>query len=168
MLESEAMKRVIALAAIYPNAKTTPEMFEGYASLLKDLEPDVLNAACEMAVRESESFFPSVGMILRLAQTITQPTQISEADAWGQVMDAIKKIGFYGQPKFDDPVVARAVEIMDWPTLCSSENVVADRAHFMKIYGQLAEREKEDVKLLPAARRIRELTNGKHQRLIAG
>lgn len=167
MLESELIKKLTVLAAGYQNAKIPDNTYAVYADDLKDLDADLFDAVCRQARSESE-FFPSIATLRRIANGLTTPTQDSEAEAWGIVMDAIKKIGFYGQPKFDNPQIARAVEIMDWPTLCSSENVIADRAHFMKIYGQLAEREREDAKLLPAARRIRELTNGKHQRLIAG
>ena len=94
------------------------------------------------------------------------PPQLTEADAWGLVMAEIRRIGIYGQPKFDDPVVAKTVKILDWLALCSSENVIADRAHFMKMYGQLSERAKDDAKLLPAAREVREIHAGSRTRLL--
>ncbi len=53
---------------------------------------------------------------------------------------------------------------MDWQALCSSENTIADRAHFMKIYDQLIEPLKQAAKLTPNARALREeLTNERRQ-----
>lgn len=167
MLESEIIKSLTVLATAFPNSGVTSKTFQVYAGMLKDLDADVFAAALEQAANGSK-FFPSIAEIRDRADAITTPTQLTEADAWGQVMAAIRKVGFYGQPVFDNPIVTRAVEIMDWRTLCTSENVIADRAHFMKIYGQLAHRELEDAKLLPAARRLRELHNGNGQRQLNG
>jgi len=44
---------------------------------------------------------------------------------------------------------------LGWRELCSSENQVADRAHFMKIYEAELAREIANAALLPAARALR-------------
>ena len=51
-------------------------------------------------------------------------------------------------PKFKDPLIQKAVDIMGWKELCLSENQVADRAHFMKIYDKLVERKCEEWAVL--------------------
>ena len=89
---------------------------------------------------------------------LTAPKRRDPMEAWGEVIQAIQRFGFYRSPVFDDPLIARAVDALGWKYLCSSENVVADRAHFAKVYEQFVEREKQDARLLPQARHIRQMS----------
>lgn len=47
---------------------------------------------------------------------------------------------------------------MGWRELCISEDAMADRAHFLKIYDQLAEREEREAAVpLPVMEKIRQI-----------
>ncbi len=128
----------------------------------------MLSQAVEQCVAECE-FFPTVAKVREKVTQIETPQWDTAADAWSDVMSAMKAVGYYGQPKFENPLTARLVFSMDWQTLCSSENVVADRAHFMKMYEQLVEREKAETKLLPSTKALRtELTENHERRQISG
>lgn len=165
MNKSEAIKRITVLVAAYPNNKVSAETFEVYAQMLADLSPEVLDTVCRQCLAESE-FFPTIAKLREMALTLTTSDNPTAAEAWGILVATIRKIGFYGVPSFDNPVVEKAVRIMDWKTLCSSENQIADRAHFMRIYEQLVDREKQDARLLPASRELKQLvseTAKKHQ-----
>ena len=73
-------------------------------------------------------------------------------DAWGEVIKAINHFGHYRQEEalasMHEPV-ALAVKRMGWRDLCLSENGMADRAHFLRIYETMEKRTAED-NLLPA------------------
>ncbi len=155
------MELVGALVAAFPAAEIGAETVKLYARMLADVPPEVLDAAVEQCIAECK-FFPAVAELrdkaLRLASAAGQhPTS---AEAWGLVVEAIRRVGSYGRPRFADPLVARAVEVMDWRQMCACETPAADRAHFMRIYEQLVARDMEDARLLPAARTLRDATTG--------
>jgi hypothetical protein len=106
---------------------------------------------------ESE-FFPTIAKLRNKAIALIAPARKDPMDAWGEVIREIQRTGFYRSPRFEDPLIAKAVDCLGWQYLCSSENTVADRAHFAKVYEQFVEREAQDAKLLPAARRLREMS----------
>lgn len=166
--KAELAKLVGFLAASFPAAKITDQTIEAYIAMLQDVPTGVLKVAIQQCANDSK-FFPSLAEIRERVAMISQPSHLNAAEAWEQVMIAMRRDGFYRHPSFTNPVLQRAVEAMDWQALCSSENTIADRAHFMKIYDQLIEREKQDSKLLPNARTLRaRLTEANERRQIQG
>jgi hypothetical protein len=154
--EAEIAKLVGAMAATFPNTNVTDATIEVYISMLKDIPLEVLTASVEQSMAESE-FFPTIARLRNKALALTAPARKDPMDAWGEVVREIQRTGFYRSPSFEDPLIAKAVDCLGWQYLCSSENIVADRAHFAKVYEQFAEREAQDARLLPAARRLREM-----------
>jgi hypothetical protein len=157
--EAEIAKMIGILAAGFPSAKITDATIEVYIRLLKDLPLDVLTTAIEQCVTECE-FFPTIAKIRDKVLALTAPVRKDPMDAWGEVLASISRVGFYNSPTFADPLITKAVDCLGWKYLCSSENMVADRAHFAKLYQQFVEREAQDRRLLPAARHMREIANG--------
>lgn len=157
--EIEITKLVGVMAAMFPATQISAQTVKGYVHLLKDLPLEVLTAAIEQCSTESE-FFPTVAKIRNAALAMTAPARLDPMEAWGVVLKEIHRVGIYRLPQFSDPLIARAVDALGWQYLCSSENIVADRAHFAKVYEQFVEREAQDRKLLPAARQIRAIARG--------
>lgn len=157
--EAEIAKLVGVMAATFPSAKVTDATVESYVHLLKDLPLEVVTVAVEQCVTDSE-FFPTVAKVRNVAISLTVPQRSDPMEAWGIVLKEIERTGFYRLPVFSDPLIAKAVDCLGWKYLCSSENIVADRAHFAKVYEQFVQREIQDARLLPAARHLRELANG--------
>ena len=69
------------------------------------------------------------------------------------VLDEVRRTGVYGQPRLPG-LVQRAVDVVGWREICLSENVDAVRAHFLRVYEQLAQRARREV-ALPAMLRER-------------
>ena len=99
----------------------------------------------------TESFPPDIAKIRDAMATITQGEQMTAGEAWQLVTEAISKFGW---PRSDEataslpPIVQEAVRNMGGiMELCRSENVIADRAHFIKIFEILAKREKDNAQL---------------------
>jgi len=158
-LEIEITKLIGAMAAMFPSVQIGAATINGYVAMLKDIPLHVLTSAVEQCANESE-FFPTVAKIRNASLALTMPKHLDPMEAWGLVLQAMHRIGFYRSPSFDDPLITRAVNSLGWQYLCTSENIVADRAHFAKVYEQLIQREMQDARLLPAARHLRELADG--------
>ena len=166
MTKQEAAKLVaVMVAATAQGARLDGEavtaMVDAYASLLSDLD----YARCSAAVRallQGQTWIPSVAEIRKVVLELERGPKRSGGEAWGAVVQAMKHEGAYKFPgidfKFVDPVTARCVEHLGWKELCLSENQVSDRARFIELYDNLADRaEREDRSpVLAAAQRNRD------------
>lgn len=147
------------LAAGYPHFNLTPETIRVYQRTLTDIPGEVLDQAV-MHLLTTSKFFPSVAEIREACFGImTNAAEIPSAfEAWQEVQDQIALCGDYfrydngRKPSYSHPLVSKAVEIMGYQNLCMSDNMVADRAHFFKVYESLYRRAEADMKMLPAVK----------------
>jgi hypothetical protein len=143
------------LFSAYPHAQAEDGTIVVYVRLLRDISPSDLQAVVDQAIAECK-FLPTVAEIRERYHLLTRTLgQLSASEAWGLVVKAFRSSGrmVAARDIFEGPTL-RAVEIMGWRTLCDSEDQMADRAHFMKIYDQLVSREDQMQKLLPQARAL--------------
>lgn len=159
-VEVEVTKLVGVLAAAFPNAHMSVESVKVYVAMLKDVPLDVLKLAVEQCIAESE-FLPTIAKLRGQAVRLCSSTEslMEPLEAWALVKQQMGRVGCYRSPQFESPIIARAVQCMGWRELCSSENEVADRAHFSRLYQQLLEREIAEAKALPATREYRTRLN---------
>lgn len=133
------------------------QMPAAWHQVLHDIPFELLEAAAKNYISVSGSAFaPSDSELRKEALALATNTPSAE-EAWGEVRRAMGRYGHMTQPDripWSSPLVLRAVRIMDWLSLCMSENEVADRAHFMRIYGTLHEREKRNALMLPEVREV--------------
>lgn len=155
--KSEIVKCLTVLASKIPNAKPAETLLRGYADSLAHVSIVALEAAFAQGLT-AWKFFPALAEIFDVINTLTSPATLlpTPGDAWGIVLKEIAATGYYGKPRFDCKLIARTVENIGWAYLCSSEDQMADRAHFMKMYGQLKERAEYESKLLPQSLEMRE------------
>lgn len=153
--ESEIAKLVGLMAAAFPNVQASDQTIKVYVTMLKDIPLDLLTVSVQQCMAESE-FLPTVAKVREKALKLSAPVAPEPLEAWGVVQKEIQRVGSYRSPKFDDPIIDKAVDCIGWQTLCLSENPVADRAHFSKVYEGLLRQADSDRRLLPAARELRE------------
>jgi hypothetical protein len=148
MKDYEAAELVALIAATWPRppmAEATQRVYERH---LLSLEYDQAGAALDHLAATSK-FLPSIAEIREAAVTTKVGHVRLGMEAWGDVVEAIRKHGVYpslmpGAPKleFADPIVAECVRVMGWRELCLSENDMADRSRFCDLYNGLAQRER--------------------------
>ncbi|MEN4013960.1 MAG: replicative helicase loader/inhibitor [Bellilinea sp.] len=149
MATFETITRVLAVAsAAYPNFDLKPETVRVYLKLLADLPDELLEEASLAHIAQS-AFFPTIAELRTSACEILDrrdpiPTGL---EAWSEVEDQIRDIGYTGQPRFAHPLTDKLVNSMGWRNLCHSENLVADRAHFLAAYEQIRHRERNPMRL---------------------
>lgn len=156
--EIELTKLLGFLAAAYPNSQMADESVKVYRTMLRDIPIDVIQVAVQQSIAENE-FLPTVATLRHMCLRLTARPEITGFEAWEVVRAAMGSVGSYRSPQFDNQLIARAVGCIGWSQLCRSENEIADRAHFVKIFEQLKERRQQDMKLLPVAREMRALAD---------
>ncbi len=126
-------------------------MMNAYYQGLMDLDDEAIRVAA-MRHATSSVFFPKLAELRRLATDGVSVNIPSAEEAWLETRKAMRKHGIYKRPTFESEVIAKAVETIGWDNLCNSENEVADRAHFFRIYEHLADRCRESARALPEVR----------------
>jgi hypothetical protein len=144
----------------YPNNRATEGTVAMYVKLLRDIPVEELQVVTDQAISEC-TFLPTVAELRQRWYRLTQPQHQLTADAaWGMVTAEIRRVGAWGSPTFDSPIVARIVANMGWRDLCASENGMADRAHFMRMFEQAQERDLANRRLLPQSVNLLEAKGG--------
>jgi len=168
MASTDTVTRALAILAVaYPRFEMAKETPRVYAELLQDIPDEVLVAAVKQHAASSK-WFPSVAELRQAAMEIRAQAAgvLTPEQAWVQVREAVQRFGWYGEsidtengggwrvPRMLDPLTRQAVDgIGGWRMLCQSENAPADRAHFLRIYGNLLEREQTSAAMLPDVQR---------------
>lgn len=148
------------LFAAYPGNKATEGTVAIYFRLLADIPPESLQTVVDQCIATCK-FLPTVAEIRDEWHNLTRKIgQLSATEAWASVLSEIRRIGYIGVPYFTDALTAQVVKTLGWRELCASENQVADRAHFMRMYEQLVTRDTQVRKLLPQALDMAERNTG--------
>ncbi len=147
-----------ALLGAYPEKDPPEETMELYIRCLADLPAQAVEAAVLAHVATSR-WFPTVAELREKAAELLPGGRLPTAtEAWAEVVKAFGAVGSYGVPAWSHPAIATTVEAMGWRQLCLSEEGMADRAHFLRLYETYAKRVREDQVQLPeVARLTREL-----------
>lgn len=143
------------LFSAYANAKVDEGTTAVYIRLLADIPPADLQTVIDQCIAECK-FLPTVAEIRERWHALAHATHhLPVSDAWGIVKSEIRRIGSWGTPTFDDPLIAKVVKNMGWLELCMSESPEGvDRAQFERAYNDLAQRSTQMQKLLPQAREM--------------
>jgi hypothetical protein len=149
--EIEILSVLKILGDVYPSYKLTVAAIEMYVQLLADIQAKVLEQSALDHISRS-SFFPSIAELRLAAFRLLESAHPlpSEYEAWSDVQAEIKRVGYCGQPHFENPITSKVVEQLGWGYLCQSDNQVSDRAHFIQAYQVLAERKHAVEFRLPA------------------
>jgi hypothetical protein len=139
-------------ASSYPSMQNKDPLpvVKSWVLMLGGIPDEILKAAVIKVCRSSE-FFPSVAQIVAAAREFSQEPEPTAEEAWGEVTAEIQRAGHNLPTKFSTPTVRRAVDAIGWHNLCMSENIMADRVHFLKIYesmrGRSAARQENEAVL---------------------
>jgi hypothetical protein len=140
------------LSAVHPGFEMTTDTIRAYHVLLCDIEPGLLMAAA-IHLSASSKWFPKASELREasLDMALGEDGPPNAEEAWAEVVGEVRRIGSYGTPDFSHESVGLAVEgIGGWGTLCRSDNIVADRAHYMKVYAGLCKASRERTLRHPA------------------
>lgn len=153
-------KKVIEVLGIFelsfPKIEMKPGMARVWYELLKDIPDNVLETAAKQVAVENV-FFPALSEVRSKCLDLTTgmdklPTA---GDAWEECHEKCIRNEY---DNFSNPLIEKAyhqIGRQTWDTLLT-DDVMATRAHFMKIYETLLSRAKTDIKQLPESRAMSE------------
>lgn len=149
MTDQEFETIALAIKAAYPNSNVLPDKYamKTWYRTLADLDYKV----AENAVLEHIStsvFPPSIAEIREKCAARLTPMVTDWGEAWEEVQMAIRRYGSYREEEAVaslSRLAAIAVRRMGFQNLCRSENTVADRAHFQRMYEGMVKEEKRQT-----------------------
>ena len=171
MTKAEVAKILTVLAAVYPKFEVDDLKVQVWHEMLGDLDYDTANMAVKKLILES-TFPPAIAEVRKAVMEILNPDGMTAADAWGEVVQAIRRYGYYRAEEAlanMSPKTARIVRSIGWQEICMSEEPGVVRGQFLKMYQQVAEREHKE-RLLPEAlkREIHKLAIRNDMKVITG
>jgi hypothetical protein len=152
---AEVAKILAVLAAAYPGFEVDETRHGLWYQMLSDLDYPMAMMATRRHIATSK-WPPAVSEIREQALIASGGEELTPAEAWGQVMQAIRRHGYYHPEEALDslsPDVRRVVEQMGWREINTSENMDTLRAHFLRMYQVVSERARREA-LMPAEIRV--------------
>ena len=171
MTKGEVAKLLAVLAAAFPRFEVDDLKVQVWHEMLGDLDYDVANIAIKKIIILN-TFPPAIAEVRKTAIEISNSINITAAEAWGEVIRAVKKYGHYRAKEAIasmSPATAQVVRCIGWSEICLTEEPGVIRAHFLKMYDQIAAREQEKQLLSPTMQtEIKKLAKKYDIRLIEG
>lgn len=158
MKHSEAAFLLARLKAAFLNTEMDEKSFEEYCNELIALDYDIAKEAVKVLVMTCK-FFPRVSEIVAEVEAIKFGTVEQQ---WGALVEQVRGVGFYRQPKFSNPLIDQAVSLIGWDKLCHSTNPEALKAEFVKAFEALQRDEyrQRAVAAIAAGRQQKQLGEG--------
>ena len=167
MTEKEVRQLLAMTQAVYPNYNppSREAAVNAWLLCLSEYDNSLVMAAFKAYMTTNTSgFAPAPGQLIEILQTLTQPSELNELEAWSIVRKALRNCGYNAEQEFAKlpTVVQKAVgtpqQLKIWA--CDSEfneNVVS--SNFIKTYKTEVKRATELNKMPENVRKLIETVN---------
>lgn len=167
MTEKEVRQLLAMTQAVYPNYNppSREAAVNAWLMCLSEYDNNVVMAAFKAYMTTNTSgFAPVPGQLIEILQTLTQPSELNELEAWSIVRKALRNCGYNSEQEFAKlpTVVQKTVgtpqQLKIWA--CDSEfneNVVS--SNFIKTYRTEVKRATELNKMSSDVRKLIEMVN---------
>ena len=174
MNKQDILKAVAPLQLAY-NASLDDNRLRLYVEMLSDIPPSILEASVKKLIMTNK-FLPSIAEIREVAYgikgIISGTAAPDESEAWGEVIKAIRSVGYYGKPKFSHEAITVAVNNIGWQDICMTTNEGMNilRSQFRRAYQLSVERQKDNrdnavLGISPNNEKLKQLTANVVKRL---
>lgn len=159
MADTTPIKGILkAISAAYPSFELTEDRVSVYGKLLADIPATALAAAIQQHIATSK-YPPTIAELREAASVVTCAQLPTVADAWDEVMTAIKTRGSWHEPVFSHDLITKTVAGMGgWQVMCTMpvDETATWRAQFRDMFNAYASRAEADARLLPNVRALRD------------
>ena len=139
---AQAISRGLAQAAEIYRRELTEPLVAIYVNLLGDMTPEQIDIGFTRTLAE-DRFWPTPAAIRENGLEAARQGP-SGADAWDEVVKAIRDEGYLGAPEWSSPEIAHAARILGpWRSFCegaTTESMPAHRARFLAAYDDAVKR----------------------------
>lgn len=158
MLTWELFRNGVSLiVAAFPKLEPSAETVKAWFALLQDLEPATFQYAVVSFCQAQKECYPGTNIVATL-RDLARPSEAPTAmEAWAEVRSQLHATGEYGHPTFSHPRIEVVVDALGWRTLCGSEDIGLERAHFLTAYRELSQRD-DRQRLICTSPRMKALT----------
>ncbi len=126
----------------FPALKPTKDRVSIWAEMLADLAAAQFIRGVKAFCYAHKEIYPNTNVIAHIRHyALTDPNRKTAAEAWGEVLREIACVSSYGVPVFSTNEINRAVECVGWRDVCLSEQIGIERAHFMRAYEGIIQRD---------------------------
>ena len=158
----EAKKIIAVMLVSFPNFKPTDvdSMAETWADMLSEYSYSQVSMALKAyIVSDTSGFAPAIGQLVGKIQTISQPQELNEMEAWSLVSRAIRNSTYNSVEEFEKlpPLVQKAVglpnQLRTW-AMDENYNEQVASSNFIKCYRAEVARSQELSKMPSDVRKI--------------
>ena len=136
-------KGVKIIEAHFPSLPLTEEKLTIWGEMLADLTDEQFIQGIKSFCLAHKEIYPNTNVIAHIRDyALRDLSEKTAGEAWLEVLREIYRAGSYGTPSFSNPEIKRAVECVSWKDICQSETIGVERAHFMRTYDELIDRDK--------------------------
>lgn len=170
MNSDEFFKFTAALKTYYPRECLLPndEALGLWFQELKDIPYPIAETALRKWVNTSK-WSPTIADIREFSFANANGEQADYGEAWQEVMKSIQRWGMYREEQAlenMDPLTKQVVQRLGFRSICTSENITADRANFRMIFEELSSREKTNKQVPQKLReQIEQIRNAGMQKI---
>ena len=158
----EAKKIIAVMLVSFPNFKPTDvdSMAETWADMLSEYSYSQVSMALKAyIVSDTSGFAPAIGQLVGKIQTISQPQELNEMEAWSLVSRAIRNSTYNSVEEFAKlpPLVQKAVGLPDQLRIWAMDenyNEQVASSNFIKCYRTEVARSQELSKMPSDVRKI--------------
>jgi len=145
---SEVAKLLAVIVAAYPSFDVDDARDRIWFEMLGDLDYQLACAAVRRHLAISR-FAPTIAEIREQVAAIANPDRLTAAEAWGELMQAVRRHGYYrpaeGMASLSE-ATRRVAEMIGWREINMCEQVDVLRGQFLRMYEQVQGRmEREAV-----------------------
>lgn len=162
MTREETKKIIRIMCDSYPNYKPMDlkETVDVWTMMLEEYTYEQISVALKSYIlADTSGFAPSIGQLVAKVQTITQPQELNEMEAWALVSKAIRNSGYNSESEYAKlpPIVQNAVgmpsQLRQW-ALDETYNEEVAMSQFMRTYRTEVTRQAEFQKLPSEVQRL--------------
>lgn len=167
MTEKEVRQLLAMTQAVYPNYNppSREAAVNAWLMCLSEYDNNVVMAAFKAYMTTNTSgFVPAPGQLIEILQTLTQPSELNELEAWSLVRQALKNCNYNSEQEFAklptiiQKTVGTPQQLRIWASDTEfNENVAS--SNFIKTYRTEVKRAAELNKMPEDVRKLIEMVN---------
>ncbi|MBN1459046.1 MAG: hypothetical protein JXA57_05885 [Armatimonadetes bacterium] len=156
MSPAEVAKILGALAVAYPSFQVGELRHRLWSEMLVDLDYRLADTAVRRHIATSR-FAPSIAEIREQALQAITPDQLTAAEAWGELMEAVRR-HYVTHPEEAltelSPATRRVAEMIGWRQIYLCQELDVLRGQFLRMYEQVQGRITREAMLPPTLKEI--------------